>query len=213
MPTTSDMIEQLVADAAPVRRAASPLVRAAVWLALAVLVVAGLATLHGPRGDLAARLGDAAFCVSFAAAVLTGVLSAVAAMFVSLPDRSRWWLLLPLPAAVAWGAGIGAGCLAHWVPFDPSGVQWAELLRCATTLLASSIPLSAAMFWLLRHTARLGALPSLLAGALAVAALTAAALSLLHEFDASLMILAWNFGAALIVLLIDAAIGRRILRS
>ncbi len=212
MPTTPYLIEHLIADAGPVRPARPPLRRASAWLGLAAVLLGLLTVLHGPRPDLMARLAEPAFGVSLVASLLTGVLACVAAMLVSLPDRSRAWMLLPVPPALIWGSGIGYGCLAHWVAFDPAGVQWAELLRCAATLLASSIPLSAGMFWLLRHTARLGAMPSLLAGALAVAALTAVALSLLHEFDASLMILAWNLGAALLVLVADAAVGSRVLR-
>jgi len=92
-------------------------------------------------------------------------------------------------------------------------VQLAELLRCTATLLASSVPLSALMFWLLRHAARLRPGPAVLAGALAVAALTATALSLLHEFDASLMIVAWNVGAALLVLAVNGLVGQRVLRA
>jgi hypothetical protein len=210
---TNALIERLVAEAAPVRRAWPPLARAALWLLLAAGLIALLASLHGPRADVSARLCDPAFCLSLFATLLTGALAAVAAMLVSLPDRSGKWMLLPLPAAAAWVGGIGWGCLAHWVAFDPSGVQWAELLRCAGTLLASSVPLSALMFLFVRHAAKLRPTPSLLAGALAVAALTAASLSLLHEFDASLMILAWNFGAALLVLALDTALGRRALRG
>lgn len=213
MTGTPDLVEALVSGAAPVRRARRPLVRAALWLLLAAALVGALAAWHGVRPDFSARLRDPGFCVSFAAALLTGALAALAAMEVSLPDRSRLWLVLPLPAAALWVGGISWGCLAHWVAFDPGHVQTAELLRCVTTLLASSIPLSAAMFWLLRHAARLRPVPSLFAGALAVAALTSAALALLHEFDASLMILAWNFGTALLVLAVDAAVGRRVLRS
>jgi hypothetical protein len=183
------------------------------WLGAAALLVGGLLIAHGARPDLPARLQDTDFCVAWAASVLTGTLAALAAMLVSLPDRSRLWLLLPLPAALVWLGGVGYGCLSHWVAFDPAGVQWAELVRCFFTLLAASVPLSALMFFLLRHARKLRPTPSLLAGALAVAALTAAALSLLHEFDASLMILAWNFGAALLVLAIDAAVGRRVLRT
>jgi hypothetical protein len=212
MTPTEDLIELLVAGARPVRRARGPFARAGLWLALALGVIGGLALLHGPRPDLAARLAEPAFRVSLAAALLTGALAAVAAMLAGLPDRARAWLLLPVPAAALWVGGIGYGCLAHWVAFDPAGVQTGELLRCAGTLLASSIPLSALMFFLLRHAARLRPTASVLSGALAVAALTAAALSLLHEFDASLMILAWNFGTALLVVALDAAIGRRMLR-
>jgi hypothetical protein len=210
---TGALIERLVGAAAPVRRAWPPAARAALWLLAGVGVVGLLAVLHGARPDLAARLEQPAFCVGLAASVLTGALAAVAAMLVSLPDRSRWWLLLPLPAASLWVAGVGWGCLAHWVAFDPAGVQWRELLSCTATLLAASVPLSALMFFLLRHAARLRPAPALLSGALAVAALTAAALSLLHQFDASAMIVAWNLGAALLVLAIDAAIGRRVLRA
>jgi len=210
---TDNLIAALVADAAPVRRVPPPLLRAGLWLALAAAIVALLALLHGTRGDLAARLRDTAFCLSVAAALLTGALASASAMLLALPDRSRWWLLLPLPAAALWLGGIGYGCLAHWTAFDPGGVQLAELLRCTATLLASSVPLSALMFWLLRHAARLRPGPAVLAGALAVAALTATALSLLHEFDASLMIVAWNVGAALLVLAVNGLVGQRVLRA
>ena len=78
MTPTEDLIEHLVARAAPVRRARGPLARAGLWLALALGVVGVLALLHGPRPDLAARLAEPAFRVSLAAAVLTGALAAVA---------------------------------------------------------------------------------------------------------------------------------------
>jgi hypothetical protein len=212
MRPTSEVIDSLVADATPVRRAAPPLPRALVWLAAAAAVIGGLALAHGTRPDLSARLAEPVFRVALAAALATGALAAVSAMLVSLPDRPRAWLLLPLPTGIVWASGVGYGCLAHWVPFEPAATAWPELLRCAATLFASGIPLSALMFWSLRHAVRLGAGPALLAGALAVAALTAAALSLLHAFDASAMIILWNLGAAALVFAIDAAIGRRLLR-
>ena len=74
------------------------------------------------------------------------------------------------------------------------------------------MPLSAAMFWMLRRTARLHGRAAVLAGAVSAAALTCAAMSLLHRFDASAMVLAWNFGAAALVIAVDTALGRRLLR-
>ncbi len=65
------------------------------------------------------------------------------------------------------------------------------------------------MFWLLRQAARLRPRGLVMAAGLAVAALTATALSLLHRFDASVMILAWNLGAAALVMAIDSIVGRR----
>lgn len=209
---TSDLIGALVAQAVPVRRSWPPLLRAAAWLALAWGVVAALAALHGTRPDLDVRLAQPAFCASLAATLLTGASAAIAAFTVILPDRSRRWLLLPVPAAVAWLATVGWGCLAHWVPLGPGVVEPHEAARCFATLLFSFVPLSALMFWMLRRAARLRPTAAVLAGSVAVAALTAAALSLLHPFDASAMVLMWNFGAATLVIATDAAIGRRLLR-
>ena len=212
MRATSDLIDALVARGGPVRRVWPPAARAAAWFLLAVAVIAVLAWLHGVRPDLAQRLRERAFRTSLATAVLTGALAAVAAFTVSLPDRSRLWLLLPAPALLAWIGTVTLGCLGNWITLDPAAMQMGEVARCFATLLLSGVPLSAAMFWLLRRTARLRPAGAVLAGAVSVAALTAAALSLLHAFDASLMVLAWNFGAAALVIALDGAIGWRVLR-
>jgi hypothetical protein len=212
MIATPELIERLAAEARPVRRLRPPVWRAACWLALAVTLIGTLAVLHGTRADLGARLTDRWFVAGQAAAALTGVLAALAAFMLSLPDRSRLWLALPLPAAVAWLATVSVGCLTNWVRFDPAGMQWGETANCFATLLLAAVPLSGVMFWMLRHAARLRPTPAILSGGLAVAALTAAALSLLHAFEASAMVLLWNFGTALLVLAADAAAGRRFMR-
>ena len=97
---TSDLIATLAGNLKPVRRLRPPVVRAAGWLLLAALVLALLAISQGIRPDLAQRLHDRTFTVSIVASLLTGVLAAIAAFQISLPDRSRRWLLLPLPALV-----------------------------------------------------------------------------------------------------------------
>jgi len=65
---------------------------------------------------------------------------------------------------------------------------------------------------MLRHAAALRPTPAILCGALAVAALSACALSLLHIFEASAMILLWHFGTVALVMGVDAAVGRRVLQ-
>lgn len=212
MTGTLDLIDTLVADAAPVRRLRPPVLRALAWLAVAVVVIGILGIWHGPRADLAVRLSQPLFVAGMAAAALTGALAAIAAFLLSLPDRSWAWGLLPIPAAVLWLGTVGAGCLTDWVRLDGENFQWGDAASCFGLLLLASVPLSVLLFWMLRHTAGLRPNSAVLAGALAVAALTACALSLLHVFEASAMILLWNFGAAALVMGVDTAIGRRVLR-
>ena len=95
MTRTPDLIDALVECATPVRRLRPPLVRAVFWLGFAGLVLALVAMGHGLRADLTVRLYQPAFAITTAAALVTGILSAVAAFVISLPARSRWWLMLP----------------------------------------------------------------------------------------------------------------------
>jgi hypothetical protein len=210
MITTPDLIEALAANATPVGRLRPPLARAAGWLSLAAVILVLLAVSHGARPDLAQRLQQPMFVVSIVASLLTGVLAAIASFLVSLPDRSRGWLLLPLPALVVWISTIGYGCLTDWVDFDAGTLRMGEAARCFATLVLTSVPLSLLMFVMLRHAAPLRPMPVALTGSLAVAAVTASALSLFHEFDATVMILMWNFGAAALLVGLGALLGRKV---
>jgi hypothetical protein len=213
MTSTPELIEELVARAGPVRRLRPPVLRAAMWLAGALLVFLVLAVWHGVRPDLATQLGRPWFVAGFVAAALTGVLAAVAAFMLSLPDRARAWGVLPLPAALAWVSSVSIGCLTDWVRFDPAGFQWGDAAICFGLLLMSSVPPSVALYWMLRHAAPLRPSSAILTGALGVGALSACAMSLLHAFEASAMILLWNFGAALLVMATDALVARRLVLS
>jgi hypothetical protein len=206
---TPELIDALVECATPVRRLRPPLVRAGLWLALAGLVLVLLAIGHGVRSDLAERLHQPVFAVSIAAALATGILAAMAAFVVSLPDRSQWWLLLPAPALAVWVGTIGYGCLTDWVSIGPDGVHMGEALRCFATLVLTSVPLAIALAVMLRYAALLRPGAVTLAGALAVAAITSSALSLLHDLDATLMILIWNLGTAALITALGSLFGRR----
>ncbi len=209
MTTTADLIEAMATNLRPVRRLRSPVVRAGSWLLLAAVVLALLAISQGLRADLSARLLDPAFVVGIAASLTTGALAAVAAFMASLPDRSRLWLLLPLPALAVWLAGIGGQCLTHWVAFDPAGIALGETARCLATLVLTSLPLSLAMMMMLRYATVLSPTAVTLMGSLAVAAITASALSLFHALDATAMILMWNVGTAALFLSLGGFLGRR----
>jgi hypothetical protein len=209
MSTTPQLIDALVERATPVARLGAPFARACRWLCFAGIVLALVAAVHGVRTDLAEHLRQPLFLVGLAASLATGMLAAIAAFTISLPDRSRWWILLPAPAVAIWLSTIGYGCLTDWVSMDPSGIHLGETVRCFATLLLTSVPLSLAMLMMLRYAVLLSARAVTLTGALAVAALTSFALSLDHDLDASAMILVWNLGTAAAITAIGSLLGRR----
>ena len=209
---TPDLIASLAANATPVRRLRPPVMRAASWLLLAAVVLTLMAINQGIRPDLAQRLREPTFATGLAAPLLTGVLAAAAAFLVSLPDRSRLWLLLPVPALVLWLSNIGYQCLVQWIDIGPDGVSLGEAARCFATLVLTSLPLSLAMLVMLRYAAPLRPTAVTLTGSLAVAAITATALSLFHTVDATLMILMWNLGTAALFVALAGVFGRRMFR-
>ena len=210
MMSTADLIDSLVADAIPVRRLRPPVVRAFCWLLFAALMLALVAVGHGVRPDLMLKLRQPVFSIGVAAALMTGVLGATASFIASIPGRSRRWLLLPAPALSVWISTIGYGCLTDWVSIGPGGISLGETARCFATLAVTGIPLSLAMLIMLRYVARLSPVPVAMTGSLAVAAMTAVALSLFHPLDATVMILMWNFGVAALLLVLSSLYGRRL---
>jgi hypothetical protein len=209
MTGTSDLIASLVDNLTPVRRLRPPAARAALWLSLAAIVLALLAISQGLRPDLSDQLRASSFDVSLAASLATGALAAIAAFLISLPDRSRLWLFLPLPALILWLSNIGYQCLTDWISVGPDGVALGEAARCFATLVLTSLPLSLAMLVMLRYAAPLRPTAVASMGGLAVAAITAAALSLFHPLDASVMILMWNAGVTGLIVALAALFGRR----
>jgi hypothetical protein len=71
--------------------------------------------------------------------------------------------------------------------------------------------LSIAMLVMLRYAALLRPMEVGVMGGLAVAAVTAFALSLFHDLDATVMILVWNLGAAALIATLGSLFGRSML--
>ena len=211
MITTPDLINSLAANATPVRRLRPPLARAALWMLVAVGVLVLLAVSQGIRTDLLECVQDPIFVIGMAATLLTGILATISAFMVSLPDRSPFWAALPVPAFIIWLSTIGYQCLTNWVSLKPEGLSPGETARCFATLVLTSLPLLLVLGLMLRHAASLRPMATALTGSLAVAAMTATALSLFHELDATVMILAWNLGTAVLFVGLGALLGPRML--
>ncbi|MBU9690841.1 MULTISPECIES: NrsF family protein [Burkholderia cepacia complex] len=208
--STSELIESLVVDSAPVRPLRRPLWRATGWLIFAMLLLVCIAIAHGLRPDLSLKLHERVFVTAIVAASITAVLAVIVAFVASVPGRSLRWLLLPLPALLVWMSTIGYGCLTNWVEIGPEGLSPGETARCFATLVLTGVPLSVMLLLMLRHVARLAPVPVAMAGSVAVSAMTAVALSLFHPLDATMMILAWNVGLTVILLIGSAWYGPRL---
>lgn len=206
---TADLIRSLADNVTPVRRLQPPLLRAAMWLAVAALLLAVLTAIHGPRPQFAERMRDAVFLTGMLASLATGILAAIAAFLVSLPEKSRLWLLLPLPPLVLWMANIGYQCLAGWVALPPGAVTVEAASGCLLTLVVTSAPLSLLLLVMLRYGVFIRPVGVALAGSLAVSGITAAALSMFHPLDATIMVLGWNLGTAVLFVGLATLAGRR----
>jgi hypothetical protein len=207
--TTPDLIDALATNVPPVQPLRRPAVRAIGWVFFAVLILGLLGVSEGLRPDLASSVRDPMFDLRVAGALFTGVLAAAAAFMMSLPDRSRLWLLLPLPALALWLSTIGYQCITDWISVEPDGVQFGEAAQCFATLALTSVPLSLAMLIMVRYAALLRPVTVSLMGSLAVAGFAAVALSLFHAIDATLMILMWNLGTAAVFAVLAGTLGRK----
>jgi hypothetical protein len=210
---TEDLINRLTEGAPAVRRLRPPLWRAGLWL-LGVLCVAGALILtSGAFHVFAARSLTPGFDTEWAATLLTGACAVLAAFELSLPDRSRHWLWLPLPALLVWLGASGFGCYRSWliVGADQS-LELGESAHCFVFILVASIPLAIALMLPLRRSRPLDPLPVLWCAGLAVAALSAAILQFFHPFNITVMDLAAHLAAIALVIVLIGALGRRAVR-
>ncbi len=199
MITTAQLIDSLAADAKPVRRLRPPLARAALWLGAFVGIVATVTWATGAWPLMVERLGLTRFAVEMGATFLTGVAAVIAAFYLSLPDRSRFWMMLPLPPLALWLASSGYGCYENWISDGPQGWRLGRSSDCFIFILTTSIPVGIALYLALRRALPLDPLRVMAVGGLGVAALAATSLQFYHPFDVTIVDLAVHVTAVLIV--------------
>lgn len=209
---SEDLIQRLASNLRPVRPAPHPALATAVWLAVVAAVIGAAMLVSGPRHDLAERLSGGFDLPQIVTASVTGVLAAFAAFQLALPERSRRWALLPLPAAAAWLATVGWGCLQDLARLGPDALQIGMSVACLVFIMGLGVPLTIAMLWLARHAAWLRAGPVAALGGLSAAALASVGLSFIHYLDAAVMVLAWHGLSVLVVTSLAALLGPRLMR-
>jgi hypothetical protein len=145
------------------------------------------------------RLRLTRFAVEMAATFLTGTVAVIAAFYLSLPDRSRFWMMLPLPTLVLWLASSSYGCYENWIADGPQGWRLGRSSDCFVFILTMSIPVGIALYLALRRALPLEPLRVMAVGGLGVAGLAAATLQFYHPFDVTIVDLAVHVTAVLIV--------------
>ncbi len=142
---------------------------------------------------------------------MTAALAALAAFELSLPDRSRLWVLLPLPGAALWIGASGLGCARNWLVPETHVASWAETRVCLSFIVGVSIPLSVLTALMLRRGHSLTpTLTSIVAG-LAVAATAATLLNFFHPYDVALDDLLVHAIAVIIVVALNRLLVRAFL--
>jgi hypothetical protein len=203
--STDDLIVALARDAAPVRRLRPPLARALVWLAGIALPAAVAVAAFANWSVFDRRIENPDLAIELAGTLLTGCTAVIAAFYRSLPDRSRYWSLLPVPSLVVWLSGSGMGCWRHWVAQVGGDWRLGESADCFCFILGLGLPLSAILLWALRRARPLAPVPVAALGGLGAAALAAFLLQFFHPFDVTWMDLSVHATAIGIVVLADVA--------
>jgi hypothetical protein len=205
------LIGALAEDLRPVRVLPPPALRTLVWL----LLVAAIAVVLALFADAAAMWHRVTATADASLAVLgsiaTMATAAFAAFELSLPDRSRVWALLPVPAAALWVGASGLGCLRGYILPDTHVASIGESRDCLLFIIGLSVPLAAVLVVMLRRAYSLAApLTAAMAG-LAAAAAAATLLNFFHPFDAAATDLAVHAVAVVIVIAAARALGSRVL--
>lgn len=208
---SEELIAALAAEAKPVGRLAPPLRRAALWLALAVAIVAASVLWHGVDADLAAELLEPLHFAEWLAALATGVGGIIAAFHLTLPDRSPRWVWLALGPAGLWLATVSLGCLGDYLAMGMDAFAWGEPWLCLEYITQMGVPMTLLSLIMLRFAGPIRPVQTMLLAGLGMAGLSAAGLAFFHPPHTAWLGLLWH-GAAVAVVLANGALGAALLR-
>jgi hypothetical protein len=195
---TEQLVQQLAADAGPVRRVAAPWRRAALWFAISLPYAAAVILLRSIYFGEANFTFDGQFVVEELAILLTAATAVVAAFCSVVPGYSRKILLVPLLPLAVWLATLGDACLREWLLLGADGLKLRVDWDCFPQAAMIGVIPGFAIVLMLRRGAPLYPHATLMLAALAVAALVNFTLRIYHVGDASIMVLVWHFGSMLV---------------
>jgi hypothetical protein len=139
---------------------------------------------------------------------LTGVTAAVAVFQVSLPDRSRRWLWLPVLPVLLWGTGFAYTCFVNWDDL-PASLALLPESACLLTIVLTSAALTVVLLPMLRRVKTLRPRLTAWLGCLAVAGFADTAHLLVHTEQDSLLALTVNLVPAVLLVVLGGLAGRK----
>lgn len=209
--STDDLITRLAQDGAPVRLLAPVAQRAGAWVLLALGFAAAMVWAIGPRPDLAERLNDMRFVTEQAGALLTAIAAAITALTLTIPGKSPGWRFLPVLPAMFWLGTLGHN-FATDLRVTTQPLIFVPDLQCFFLIaLIGSLPV-VLLVAMLRQGAPLAARLTMAMATLAAGALGNFALRFFHMQDAALMILVWQVGSVVVLVLLAMPLGHHLLR-
>ena len=206
---TEKLIDYLIDDLRPVRRAFSPWLRSSLFLGLAAMLGLMIAVLHGKVVTFQDMLDGLLPNLTLVGSLLTGLMATIATFMLAEPGRDRGWLLLPVPGFVLWLSTLGHQCLTNWVSFNSSSMTLGQTSECMATLFLIAIPLGLFAIIMLRATTFIAPTSIALMASLAISGISAAAMNTFHPVDTSVLILGFNAGLVVIIACISLIVGRR----
>jgi hypothetical protein len=198
-------IEQLVADARPVRRLRSPAVRLLAWVGV-VLAVAAVATTAGLRRDVAARIASPIFLAELACLGAAAIGFAGIALGGAVPGLHDARGRRALPAILLAGGLVSAA----WTGF-PFATSFAGFVERGVACAVSSVVLAfvpwAVLLWAVRRGLPLRPGRTFAAGGLAASLAAYALMRLRCSADDVLHVAVWHGGPVVIATCAAAVVG------
>ena len=208
---TERLIEQLARSCRPVRPLRSPWTRTVIWLALTAPYIALMVVLMSPRPDLAVKFADPQFVIEQAAALLTGMTAAAAALVSTIPGFDRRLALVPVLPLIVWLGSLGQGCVSDWMTLGTHGLSLQPDWMCIPAIMLVGAAPAILIAVMLRRGAPLNPTLTAALGGLAAAGLGNFGLRFFHPQDASVMVLFWQVGTVFVLTIASAWLGRRLL--
>jgi hypothetical protein len=210
---TEDLIQQLAAEAAPVRRLPHVAVRAAGWLVFAALSLVVVMLLMGVRRELGDTVDRVDFTIEAALLLLTAVSALIGALLVSIPGagisgRIRW---TPVALGIACVI-IAAGELAYAAVTGAPAGQLTFAWHCVYKTTSVAIVPGILLFVMVRRSAPLHAAWAGTLAVLATAAIGVLGANIICPNDRPLHMLLWHVLPLMLFAGAGAALGKWLLR-